>query len=70
MSARSFTHSKLTSFTHPPGLSTHSHTGSHLKQCQTSNISDTLVGDSIVDHSGVVIASPVGAAPTTSSFLT
>ena len=30
----------------------------------------TLVGNKIVDHSGVFGASPVGAAPTTSSFLT
>ena len=37
---------------------------------QTSNISRTLVGNKIVDHSNVVEASPVGAAPTTSSFLT
>ena len=33
--------------------------------CQTSNISRTLVGNKIVDHSDVVGASPVGAAPTT-----
>ena len=37
---------------------------------QTSNIIYTLVGSEIVDHSGVVGASPVGAAPTTSSFST
>ena len=37
---------------------------------QTSNISHTLVGNELVDHSDVVGASPVGAAPTTSSFLT
>ena len=37
---------------------------------QTSNISRTLVGNEIVDHSDVVGASPVGAAPTTSSFST
>ena len=36
--------------------------------CQTSNISYTSVGNKIVDHSDVVGASPVGAAPTTSSF--
>ena len=35
---------------------------------QTSNISCTLVGYKIVDHSDVVRASPIGAAPTTSSF--
>ena len=33
---------------------------------QVSNISRTLVGNKIVDHSDVVGASPVGAAPTTS----
>ena len=38
--------------------------------CQVSNISHTLVGNKIVDHSDVVGASPVGAAPTTSSFST
>ena len=35
---------------------------------ETSNIRRTLVGNKIVDHSDVVGASPVGAAPTTSSF--
>ena len=37
---------------------------------QTSNISRTLVRNKIVDHSDVVGAPPVGAAPTTSSFST
>ena len=37
---------------------------------QVSNICRTLVGIKIVDHSDVVGASPVGAAPTTSSFST
>ena len=37
---------------------------------KTSNISRTLVGNKIVDNSDVVEASPVGAAPTTSSFST
>ena len=37
---------------------------------QNSNIRRTLVGNEIVDHSDVVGASPVGAAPTTSSFST
>ena len=37
---------------------------------QISHISCTLVGNKIVDHSDVVGASPVGAAPTTSSFST
>ena len=36
---------------------------------QTSNISHPLVGNKIVDHSDVVGAMPVSAAPTTSSFL-
>ena len=35
---------------------------------KTSNISGTLVGNKIVDHSDVVAASPAGAAPTTSSL--
>ena len=35
---------------------------------QISNISGTLVGNKIVDHSDVVGASPVGAAPITSSL--
>ena len=37
---------------------------------KTPNISRTLVGNIIVDNSDVVGASPVGAAPTTSSFST
>ena len=37
---------------------------------QVSNIRSTLVGNKIVDHSDVVGASPVDAAPTTSSFST
>ena len=37
---------------------------------KTSYISRTLVGNKIVDNSDVVGASPVGAAPTTSSFST
>ena len=36
---------------------------------QTSNISRTLAGNKMTDHSDVVGASPVGAAPTTSSFV-
>ena len=35
---------------------------------QPSTISHTLAGNKTVDHSDVVGASPVGAAPTTSSF--
>ena len=42
----------------------------YLAYRKTSNISRTLVGDKIVDNSDVVVASPVGAAPTTSSFST
>ena len=37
---------------------------------QTSNVSRTWVGNEIADQSDVVGASPVGAAPTTSSSLT
>ena len=40
------------------------------KYRQVSNIRRTLAGYKIVDHSDVVGASPVGAAPTTSSFST
>ena len=50
------------------------HTGSILSYIlwhrKASNIRRTLVGNKIVDHSDVVGASPVGAAPTTSSFST
>ena len=35
---------------------------------KTFNIRCTLVGNEIVDHTDVVGALPVGAAPTTSSF--
>ena len=41
-----------------------------LKYRQTSNTSGTLIGIEVVDHSDVVRASPVGAAPTTSSLST
>ena len=37
---------------------------------QLSNICGTLVGNQIDDHSDVVGASPVSAAPTTSAFST
>ena len=37
---------------------------------ETSNISHILVGNKLDEHSDVVGASPVGAAPTTSSFST
>ena len=42
----------------------------NLNYHKTSSISRTLVGNKIVDNSDVVGASPVGAAPTTSSFST
>ena len=38
------------------------------KYRKVSNIRRALVSNTIVDHSDVVGASPVGAAPTTSSF--
>ena len=41
---------------------------SNHKYREVSNIRRTLVGNKIVDHSDVVGATPVGAAPTTSSF--
>ena len=37
---------------------------------QAVNVRPILVGNKIVDHSEVVGASPVGAAPTSSSFST
>ena len=37
---------------------------------QISNIRRTFAGNQIVDHSDVAGASPIGAAPTTSSFST
>ena len=37
---------------------------------KVSNISRTSLGNKIVDHSDVVRALPVGAAPTTTSFST
>ena len=42
----------------------------NIEYRKTSNISRTLVGIKIVDNSDVVGASPVGAAPSTSSFST
>ena len=36
--------------------------------CQTFNLSHTLVGNKIVDHSDVVGTLPVGTVPTASSF--
>ena len=43
---------------------------SELEYRKTTNIIRTPVGNTIVDHSDVVGESPVGAAPTTSSFST
>ena len=37
---------------------------------QTYDISHTLVDNKIIDHSDVVRALPIGAAPTASSFST
>ena len=49
----------------------HMHRMKSYKQYRkTSNISRTFVGNNIVDNSDVVGASPVGAAPTTSSLST
>ena len=38
--------------------------------CQIFNISRAFVGNKIVDQSDVIGASPIGAAPNASSFLT
>ena len=38
------------------------------ENCQTSNVSYTLTGNKIVDHSDAFEASSVGAAPTTFSL--
>ena len=43
---------------------------SNLKYRQISSVSRTLVTNTIIDHSDVVGASPVGAAPTISLFST
>ena len=51
-------------------VNNHNKTWKVVKYCQISNISGTLVVNRIDDHSDVVGASPVGAAPTTSSFST
>ena len=52
----------------------HSETGElwgvYCRYCQIFHIGRTLVGNKTVDHSDVVGASPVGPAPTTSSFST
>ena len=41
-----------------------------FEYCQTSNVRGISVGNKLADHSDVVGASPVSAAPTTSSFST
>ena len=41
----------------------------NIAYCKTSYISCILAGNKIVDNPDVVGASPVGTAPTTSSFL-
>ena len=41
-----------------------------IRYCWICNISGTIVGNKIVEHSDVVGALPVGAAPATSSFST
>ena len=46
------------------------HIGHNKQYRQTSYINYILVGNKIVDHSGVGGVPPVGAAPTTSSFST
>ena len=43
---------------------------SNLTYRKTCNIRRTLLGNEIVDHSDVVGAALIGAAPTTSSFST
>ena len=45
-------------------------TATYLMYRQASNIKRTLVGNKIINHSDVVGASPVGAAPAISSFST
>ena len=58
-------HNKDQTIVGPSHLYTHT-----LSYRKVSNIRRTLVGNKIVDHSDVVGALPVGAAPTTSSFST
>ena len=49
-------------------IGAHENIDKDIRYHQTSNKSPTLVGNTIFDHSDVVRASPVGAAPITSSF--
>ena len=72
----------LTLVLHPPGclsqnliLISHAYPGfvvhwSRDNYRKVFNIRRTLIDNEIIDHSDVVGASPVGAAPTTSSFST
>ena len=53
-----------------PEMFVTSYAVTHCIYRQVSNKRRTFVGNKIVDHSDVVGASPVGAAPTTSSFST
>ena len=53
-----------------PQLANHRKTVEDYNYRQVSNIRRTLECNKIVDHSDEVGASPVGAAPTTSSFST
>ena len=62
----------LMSYQESVGVSSHDHSIQlvYHMYCKTSSIGRTLVSNIFVDHSDVVGASPVGAAPTTSSFST
>ena len=51
-------------------IETMHHDKPNMTHCHISNISHTFASNIIVEHSEVVGASPVGAAPTTSSFST
>ena len=71
LSNASFFHICLLCITYTKAsLTAWSYTNPISVYCQTSNISRSSVGNKIVDHWDVVGASPVGAAPTTSSFST
>ena len=57
------------SFSKPPSRDPSAHDGQQTYR-QVSNKRRTLVRNKLVDHSDVVGASPVGAAPTSSSWST
>ena len=61
---------RITSFCDNMHVSKTKESVAHVKYRQVSNIRRTSVGNKIVDNSDVVGASPVGAAPTTSSLST